>query len=401
MPTRVLMLSVEYPPVYDGGLGVAVAALGRALACRGIEVHVVTRGPAPAVEHDDAVTVHRVPEPDRARITREGYPGFLHWVADLGERMEAAAAAVARERAVDVVHGHEWHAGGAAERVAECAGLPLVATIHATVRAKALARGIGPRPTVEAAERSLARAAQVVTVASRWLAREVAALDVPPERIAVVPLGVETGRGPAADSVRRARGALAGAGQRTILVAGRLVAEKGFQDAIAALPVLLRRHPEVALAIAGRGPLEPALRDAAARARVADRVRFLGHLDHGALAAHYRAADLVAVPSRYEPFGLVALEAMAAGRPLVAADVGGLAEILPPGEPALRFPAGDAEALAARAAALLRDPELRRRVAALGRRRARHFDWDGVAARFADLYAEVRAGEGGALARAL
>lgn len=395
-PPRVLMLSLEYPPVFDGGLGIAVAALARALGRRGVAVDVVTRGAVAAVEHDEGVTVHRVPEPDGASIARDGYPGFLRWVDELGERLEAAALAVAGERAVDVVHGHEWHAGGAAERVAERCGLPLVATIHATARAKVQARGIRPRPRVEAAERSLAGAARVVTVASRWLAAEVAALGIPRERIAVVPLGVEVGPAPSAESVRRARRALAEPGGRTILVAGRLVAEKGFQDAIAALPAL----PETALAVAGRGPLAPALRDAAASAGVADRVRFLGRLEHKALPAHYAAADLVAMPSRYEPFGLVALEAMAAGRPLVAAEVGGLAEILPAGEAAMRFPAGDVDALTARAGALLDDADLRRRVTEAGRRRAERFTWHDVAARFAELYAEVLAASGNAVAAA-
>jgi glycosyltransferase involved in cell wall biosynthesis len=142
------------------------------------------------------------------------------------------------------------------------------------------------------------------------------------------------------------------------------------------------------------------LRDAAASAGVTDRVRFLGRLEQEALPAHYAAADLVVVPSRYEPFGLVALEAMAAGRPLLAADVGGLAEILPPGEPAMRFPPGDAAALAARAGALLDDRGLHRRIAEAGRLRAREFGWDGVAARFSDLYAGVLAAEGSAIADA-
>jgi glycogen synthase len=396
MPNRVLMLSVEYPPVYDGGLGIAVAALCRAMARRGDEVDVVTRGPSRAVEHDGAVTVHRVAEPDRARIARDGYPGFLRWVDDLGERLETAASAVAGERAVDIVHAHDWHAGAAAERVAERCGRPLVATIHATARAKVRARGVPPRPRVEAAERSLAGTARVVTVASRWLAAEVAAHGIPRERIAVVPLGVEGGPVPPAESVRRVRAAVGHPGLRTILVAGRLVAEKGFQDAIAALPAL----PQAALAVAGSGRWEPLLGRVAASAGVTDRVRFLGRIAHEALPAHYAAADLVVVPSRYEPFGLVALEAMAAGRPLLAADVGGLAETLPPGEPVMRFPPGDAAALAARAGALLGDPDLRRRVAGLGRRRAARFHWDGVAARFSDLYAGVLAAEGSAIANA-
>jgi len=386
------MVSVEYPPVYDGGLGIAVAALARALAGRGIAVDVVTRGPAAATERDGAVTVHRVAEPDRGAIADAGYPAFLRWVDAFADRLAATGLAVARERGIDLVHAHEWHAGAAARRVAAGAGRPLVATVHATARAKAVARGTAPRLPVEAAERTLARAAQAVTVASRWLANELAAAGVARDRIAVLPFGVDLGPAPAASAVRRARTALAAPGRRPILVAGRMVAEKGFQDSIAALPMLLRHQPDAALAIAGEGWYEPALRDAVARTGIEGRVRFLGRLDPDALAAHYRAADLVAVPSRYEPFGLVALEAMAAGAPVLAAAVGGLAELLPPDEPAMRFPPGDPDALAARAAALLGDAGLRRRVADRGRRRAEAYGWDAVAARYADLYAAVRAG---------
>ena len=161
------MISVEYPPVYDGGLGIAVAALARALAGRGIAVDVVTRGPAAATERDGGLTVHRVAEPDRGAIADAGYPAFLRWVDALADRLAATGLAVARERGIDLVHAHEWHAGAAARRVAAGAGRPLVATVHATARAKAVARGTAPRLPVEAAEQTLARAAQAVTVASR------------------------------------------------------------------------------------------------------------------------------------------------------------------------------------------------------------------------------------------
>ena len=352
---RVLMVSVEYPPVYDGGLGIAVAALSSALADQGVAVDVVTRGPADATERDGAVTVHRVAEPDRSAIADEGYSAFLRWVDALADRLVATGLTVARERGVDVVHGHEWHAGAAARRVAAGADRPLVATIHATERGKASARRTAPRVPVATAERTLAGAAQAVTVASHWLAAELEAGGLARERIAVLPFGVELRPAPAASAVRRARRELAAPEQRPILLAGRLVSEKGFQDAIAALPLLRRDEPDAAVALAGEGWYEPALRKATARAGVEDRVRFLGRLEPGALAAHYRAADLVVMPSRYEPFGLVALEAMAAGRPLLAAAVGGLAELLPPGEPAMRFPPRDPETLAARAAALLGD----------------------------------------------
>ena len=134
---RVLMVSVEYPPVYDGGLGIAVAALSGALADQGVAVDVVTRGPAAATERDGAVTVHRVAEPDRSAIADEGYSAFLRWVDTLADRLVATGLTVARERGVDVVHGHEWHAGAAARRVAAGADRPLVATIHATERGKA------------------------------------------------------------------------------------------------------------------------------------------------------------------------------------------------------------------------------------------------------------------------
>ena len=280
---RVLMLSVEYPPVYDGGLGIAVAALSSALADQGVAVDVVTRGPAAATERDGAVTVHRVAEPDRSAIADEGYSAFLRWVDALADRLVATGLTVARERGVDVVHGHEWHAGAAARRVAAGADRPLVATIHATERGKAAARRTAPRIPVATAERTLARAAQAVTVASDWLAAELEAGGLARERIAVLPFGVELRAAPAASAVRRARRALAAPEHRPILLAGRLVSEKGFQDAIAALPLLRRDEPDASLALAGEGWYEPALRKATARAGVDDRVRFLGRLEPAAL----------------------------------------------------------------------------------------------------------------------
>jgi glycogen synthase len=344
------------------------------------------------------VTVHRVAAPSAAHVARDGFVAFLHWVDELGARLEATAVAVHEAGAVDVVHAHEWHAGAAAIRVAARCGRPLVATVHATTRAKVRARGAGSRPTVEAAERELAAAARVVTVASRWLAGELAALGLPRDRVRVLPLGIEPAPAPSAADLLRAGAELDAAGRPALLAAGRFVAEKGFQDAIAALPAVRERHPGAALAIAGRGRLEGALRDVAARAGVADHVRFLGHLSQGELAAWYPAADLVVIPSRYEPFGLVALEAMAAGRPVLGADVGGLAEILLPGEPGLRFGAGDVAALAARASALLADDAERDRLAEAGCHRARGFGADRAAAGFAQLYAGVLDGEGSALA---
>ena len=168
--------------------------------------------------------------------------------------------------------------------------------------------------------------------------------------------------------------------------AGRLVYEKGVQHLVHALPELRDRHPGLRLVVAGEGPYKPELQAEVSRLRLDRHVHFAGFVGND-LAATFAASDTVVVPSIYEPFGMVALEAAAAGAPLAVAATGGLAEIVEPGITGLTFPAKNPEALAEAVSTLLADNPTARRMAHQARTMVRsRYDWTGIAARTADAY---------------
>jgi glycogen(starch) synthase len=175
-----------------------------------------------------------------------------------------------------------------------------------------------------------------------------------------------------------------------IVFSGRLVHEKGVQVALAALRALKRDYPGIRLVIAGSGPYEATLRERARSLGVVRSVRWAGFLSDEELRALVGAADAVVVPSLYEPFGLVALEAAAAGVPLAVADVGGLRDLVEPGVTGTRFTADDPVALAAAVSELLAHP---RTAAAMARtataRVATEFSWRAVAADTAKIYVQA------------
>ncbi|MFK3985671.1 glycosyltransferase family 4 protein, partial [Micromonospora sp. NPDC050397] len=220
---------------------------------------------------------------------------------------------------------------------------------------------------------------------------------LPTNRIDVVPNGVDDRAWHAKPrAVASARAAFAGDGP-LIGFAGRLVYEKGVQHLIAGLPRLRERHPGLRLVIAGDGPYRGELQREADRLRLDQTVNFVGFMDETQLPAVLGATDATVVPSLYEPFGMVALEAAAAGAPLAVAATGGLAEIVEPGVTGVTFPHSDPEALAGAVDTLLADGVFARRVA----RRARsmvteRYGWSAIAARTAATYADaVREGGSG------
>ena len=172
-----------------------------------------------------------------------------------------------------------------------------------------------------------------------------------------------------------------------MLLVGRLVYEKGFQLALDALPGVIERVGKVRYLVAGSGTHEHELRAQAEQLGLAEHGTFLGWIGDDVLHSLYRIADLCVVPSLYEPFGLVALEAMASGCPCIVADTGGLREVVPVGERVgLRFNGGDAEHLAVMIERLLVDAALRDRLVAEASEYVLSFDWDDVAARTRAVY---------------
>jgi glycogen(starch) synthase len=321
---------------------------------------------------------------------------LLAWTMALNHTLTRAGLAVCAQSPPDVVHAHDWLVAHAATTLKHHLGVPLVATLHATEAGRH--QGWLPGPLnrgIHSIEWWLTYEARRVVTCSAYMRWEVTRLfELPPEKVDVLPNGVDTGRWKVApEQVAAARRRWAGTGP-LLAYGGRLVHEKGVQDLLAAVPRLRRRHPGLRLVVAGTGPAAASLREQASTLRLRRAVSFAGFVPGAELAALLAAADCAVVPSRYEPFGLVALEAAAAGTPVAAADVGGLAEIVADGRTGVRFAPGDPAALAAAVERVLADEVLGRRLVRNARAvlRAEH-TWSGVATRTVATYALAAAQE--------
>jgi glycogen synthase len=389
--TRVLILSWEYPPLIEGGLARHVRKLAEQLvAVEDVEVHVLTRGDERMAAEDelDGVFVHRVREPRRPRDLGE----FVTWVEHMNADMLAAGVELGDRFDFDLVHGHDWLVAVAGDHLANRFRCPLVVTIHATE----YGRHQGwvddhPQSHIHGVERWMANRADRVITCSHYMRGHVADVyGLEESRVTVIPNGIDPLDLQPVDDLDRLRAQFAAPDERLVVLVGRLVYEKGFQLALEALPGLVQRLGDVRFLVAGSGTHEQELRRQAAELGLDAHGTFLGWIGDDVLHSLYRIADLCVVPSIYEPFGLVALEAMASGCPCIVADTGGLREIVPEDERVgLRFNGGDAEHLAVMVERLLTDDALRERLVVEASDHVLSFDWADVARQTAVLYAEL------------
>ncbi|MEV4711370.1 glycosyltransferase family 4 protein [Micromonospora sp. NPDC049374] len=389
---RILMLSWEYPPVLVGGLGRHVHALSVALAAAGHEVTVVTRHAdgAPLEEYVDGVRVVRAAEDPVTFPLATG--SLLAWTMAFNHTLTRAALRAAATGGYDVIHAHDWLVAHTAMTLRDHLDLPLVTTIHATEAGRH--QGWLPEEmnrTIHGVEHWLGGESNRVIVCSGYMRDEVTGLfGVPTGRVDVVPNGVEPHRWRvSAAAVAKARARFAGDGP-LVTFAGRLVYEKGVQHLIAGLPRLRERHPGLRAVIVGDGPYRGELEAHVHRLGLAGTVSLPGFLGGTDLPAVMAASDCFAVPSIYEPFGMVALEGAAAGAPLAVAETGGLAEIVEPGVTGVTFRPHDPDALTDAVHTLLADAERARTLA----RRARvmvheQYGWAAIASRTASTYASA------------
>jgi glycogen(starch) synthase len=398
---RVLHLAWEYPPVLYGGLGRHVHALARAQAAAGHDVVVVTQAPVGSspgegngagpdagwhLSDEDGLRVLRVAiEPPGA------LEDLLARVADMEHEFAADCEAALATWRPEVVHAHDWMVAHAGVRLRAWSGAPLVATIHATEAGRNAGWVTSQlSTTIHGVEWWLANTADLVIACSLAMAGEVTTLFGVSE-VRVIPNGIDLRDWQVSqEATQRVREAHADA-DPLLVYTGRVEHEKGVQTILAALPELRERHPAVRLLVAGRGSHLPVLQQLARELGLTEQtVRFLGWVSEQDLRAIVAAADLVIVPSLYEPFGLVALEATALGAPLVLAQTGGLAEFARGGSHALLFRPGDPQSLAAAVAAGLTDRgsnrvRATRATAALA---ARH-DWATIAQATVGVYREA------------
>ena len=386
---RILMVSWEYPPLIYGGLGRHVHGLAEALAADGHDVTVISQA-MPGVAGED--------EAGGARIIRAeaNAPSddFAAWVSALNHAQIARAAELLNDWRPDVVHAHDWLAAEAGTTLAWRFGCPLVATIHATEAG--LWNGWLTTPLSLArhdTEAWLVHSAARTIVCSAAMKAEVSnAFGVDPAELTEVPNAVDPPAWQSTPDQRhamRVRMSIAD-GDPLVVLAGRIEWEKGGDVAVRALPHIRHRHGGTQLVLAGSGSQRSSLTELATEHDVAGAVHFAGHLDEGELAALLGAADVALVPSSYEPFGMVALEASASGTPVIAGAAGGLPEVVASGETGLLVPPRDPAALADAVVQLLEDPGYGTRlVEAAQREIAKRFVWPLVARETEKVYGEA------------
>jgi len=375
---RILHCSWEYPPVIYGGLGRHVHALAESQARAGHDVVVLTqyaqqRAPEEIV---NGVRIIRVP-PD-APIVPLTEEHLLTWVASFESALTRGVIALARHWNADVIHGHDWMVAHTASAARDLMQAPLVMTMHATEAG----RHQGWLPSdlsraIHGIEWWATYQAQRVIVCSEHMRWEVDQLFATPRtKTIVIPNGVDL------EAWRVSRHAIARVratyGRPLVVYTGRLEWEKGVHTLIDALADL--RKETWSAVIAGRGSKENDLRNEVRRRRLGQRIRFAGWLPELQVRHLVAAADCVVVPSIYEPFGMVALEAAAAGTPLVVAASGGLAEVVDDGTTGRVFEPGDARSLAGKIHDTIAHPRVaRRRADDLRARVASDFGWPRIA----------------------
>ena len=389
--TRVLILSWEYPPLIEGGLARHVRKLSEGLVDVGTEVHVLTRGgeESPDEELVNGVNVHRVREPTRPAELNE----FVAWVERMNSDMLAAGVELGDRFSFDLVHGHDWLVANACDHLAKRFSAPLVTTIHATEHGRHQGWvNKHPQAYIHGVERWIVNRSDKVIACSTFMREQIVdVFGVEGENVEVIPNGIDPeDLQPQDDAeLRRLRLEFAATGESLVLLVGRLVYEKGFQFALEALPEIIRRQPQTRFVVAGSGTHEQELRRQAEELGLMEHGTFVGWIGDDVLHSLYRIADVCVVPSIYEPFGLVALEAMASSCPCIVADTGGLREVVPHDEVGLRFRARDPQSLAEMTVRMLADAELCRRLTAEAFDHLRRFDWADVAERTDAVYDEV------------
>ena len=323
---KILMLTWEYPPRVVGGIAKVVYDLSRTLIKDGHDVTVVTykEGDVPYFEDDKGVKVYRV---DNYMINPNN---FIDWIMQLNFNLVAKANEIMAEQGkFDVIHAHDWLVAYAAKTLKNSYNIPIVSTIHATEAGRNSGIHDEQQRYINDTEWMLTYESSEVIVNSNYMKGELQRLfGLPYEKINVVPNGVNLSLFNGIERDYNFRRKYAMDNEKIILFMGRLVYEKGVQHLIAAMPKILNGYHDSKLVVCGKGAMLDELRAQANAMGIGNKVYFAGYMNGKDVQRMYKAADIAVFPSTYEPFGIVALEAMLSERPVVVSDIGGLNEIV-------------------------------------------------------------------------
>jgi glycogen synthase len=397
---KVLMLSWEYTPHIVGGLGAHVVDIVPELIADGVEVHLVV----PRLGGGEGMEPLPMPDGSPAkngstvyRINPSGMEGdfFTNTWHDNIEVQTFCARLIRHNDGFDLIHNHDWLSGFAAISLKQEFHLPMLATIHATEMGRNQGQLHGEmQRSIHMAEWWLTYEAWRVITCSQYMAWEVMQyFGAPQEKIDVIPNGVYTDRFDAlrGQDLSQFRLGWAQPNEPIVYYVGRMVPQKGVQIIVDSVPYVLREWPGVKFVIAGGGKqYTDELRAKASSLGVADNIIFPGRISDEVRDGLFMVADVAVFPSIYEPFGIVALEAMAAGTPVVVSDVGGLTEVVDLHETGIKVYPDDPQSLAWGILHTLKNPQWSRARAENAYRAVREeFNWSLIADRTLDVYRRV------------
>jgi glycosyltransferase involved in cell wall biosynthesis len=386
---RILMFSWEYPPKNVGGLSNHVYNLAGSLAVQGNEVHVITCGEQHSFlkEENSGVNVHRV-----LPYSLES-EDFTKWVMHLNFVMaEEAVKLVNSSGKFDIIHAHDWLSLYSAKLIKAAYNIPMLCTIHATEHGRNSGIRTDLQRYISSAEWMLTYEAWKVIVCSEYMKAEVKDIfNVPEDKVFIIPNGVEVDNFNFEFNNEEFRSSYAQPDEKIIFYVGRHVYEKGIHLLVEAAPDIVNSYNKVKFLIAGQGPMTEELKEKARLLGLEHKFLFLGYVDDLTKNKLLKCADAAVFPSLYEPFGIVALEAMSAGCPVVVSDVGGLKEIVQHEVNGLKIITGSKDSLRDNIVRLLSDRNLREQLNSVGvKETLNNYSWEKISARTIELYEKVK-----------
>lgn len=323
---KILMISWEYPPKNVGGLSNHVYYLAQTLNRIGHEIHVITceEGTAPVEENDNGVFVHRVTP---YKIDTED---FTKWVMQLNFAMlERAIRLFSEGDKFDLIHAHDWLAAFSAKTLKWSFKIPIVCTIHATEYGRNGGIRTELQRYISSTEWMLTYESWKVVACSNYMKDQINHIfSTPTDKIWTIPNGVEPEKFNFEFDWLTFRRKYARDDEKIIFYIGRHVFEKGIHLLIEASTNIVSRYNNSKFIIAGTGPMTEELKSRVRELGLEDKFLFTGYMRDEERNRMYKVANAAVFPSLYEPFGIVALEAMAAGCSVVVSGTGGLEEIV-------------------------------------------------------------------------
>jgi glycosyltransferase involved in cell wall biosynthesis len=385
----VMMLSWEFPPRVIGGISPHVYFLSKNLVKQGVKVYVVTCDfpDAPSHEVIDGVEVYRIDS------YKNPAPDFATWVYLMNLNMQKETAALTRKigNEVDVFHAHDWLVASAGIGLKHVFRKPLLVTMHSTEIGRRDGLHTDTEKMIHQTEAWLTYEAWKVICCSEYMISHVKwAFGLPNDKLVMVPNGVNTVNYNGLDSdLSGFRAGYALPDEKLVLFVGRLVYEKGIHILINAIPKILQKV-DAKFVIVGNGYMKEQLLNIVRSMGLGHKVLFEGFVDDPTLIKLQKVADVSVVPSLFEPFGIVALEAMAAKSPVVASDTGGLSEIIDTDETGVKVYPNNPDSLAWGITKVLLDDSYRQHIRETAYKVVKEkYDWEKIAHQTKHIYEGV------------